>query len=151
MFQLRPFQQSDTESCRKLILSCVRYMSGMEAQAYPQIEEKERQFPLDRELALCYAVVATKDEEIVALGALDKNIVKRLCVSPRHHRVGLGRQVMEDLENHARNEGIKRLRLDSPTNAVRFFLKIGYSEQYPKIWQLGGAKIHNMVMGKDLL
>lgn len=151
MFQLRMYQSEDTELCRKLILSCIRHMSGMEAQAHAQIEYKEQRFPLEMEMSSCYSMVICKFQEIVALGVLDKNIIKRLCVSPNHHKIGLGRQLMMALEEKAKSQGVKKIRLDSSENAVKFFKKIGYQVQYPKIWQLGGTKIKNTVMGKELI
>lgn len=82
----------------------------------------------------CFLVAEDERGEIVAMGALRirdaaAGEIKRMRVSPRCRRCGLGTAILERLEAHARRLGLQRLALDTTTRQVgaqRLYEKHGY-------------------------
>jgi len=85
----------------------------------------------DREL-----LVGFLGSELVAMGALlrtsgDAAEIKRMRVSPRYQRKGLGTLILEELERRAESLGVSRLHLDTTTRqkaAQQFYARHGYCE-----------------------
>jgi ribosomal protein S18 acetylase RimI-like enzyme len=50
-----------------------------------------------------------------------------MAVSPDRQRRGLGRRLLEDLENDLRARGFRTLVLNARTSAVGFYERLGYS------------------------
>jgi len=60
--------------------------------------------------------------------------VKRVWVSPASRRQGLGRRLMAEIERHARERGLRELRLDTRSDLVearRLYESLGYREIEP--------------------
>jgi hypothetical protein len=53
--------------------------------------------------------------------------IRQMAVSPDHQRQGLGRRLLEDLENDLRARGFRTLVLNARTSAVGFYERLGYS------------------------
>lgn len=81
-------------------------------------------------------LVATLREETVGCGALafqDGGFaeVKRVWAAPSVRGLGLGRRIMADLEDRARNAGVRTVRLDTNgnlTEAIALYRTLGYHE-----------------------
>ncbi|MBD3388622.1 MAG: GNAT family N-acetyltransferase [Candidatus Altiarchaeales archaeon] len=71
--------------------------------------------------------VAVDGEKIVGTVTLaEDNHIGTLFVHPRYHNMGVGRKLMEKIEEVARKRGVKRMRLSAAVNAVGFYKRIGY-------------------------
>jgi ribosomal protein S18 acetylase RimI-like enzyme len=53
--------------------------------------------------------------------------IRQMAVSPDRQRRGLGRRLLEDLENDLRARGFRTLVLNARTSAVGFYERLGYS------------------------
>ncbi|OGE32847.1 hypothetical protein A3C59_04350 [Candidatus Daviesbacteria bacterium RIFCSPHIGHO2_02_FULL_36_13] len=81
-------------------------------------------------------LVATNEGKVIGMGALmkvsdDKAEVKRMRVSPDSQRQGLGKAILDRLEQRAKELGYKTLELDTSINqpaAQEFYMKNGYVE-----------------------
>lgn len=73
--------------------------------------------------------LARKDGRLVGSGALEvyggAALVRSVAVDPAERGNGLGRRIVEHLEQRARSRGLSRLYLLT-TTAERFFLRAGY-------------------------
>jgi putative acetyltransferase len=76
--------------------------------------------------------VVEDDKSIVGFGQLNSEAgeVEAVYVSPKSVRRGLGRRVLQTLENVAREKGLKSLHLSSSLNAMPFYKKVGYTSQH---------------------
>ena len=92
-----------------------------------------------------HVVVSDQDGEVVGTGRLMVQgtyaKVQRVAVDATRRGEGIGRAVMEGLNQHAKRQGIGELRLSSPADAVAFYERLGYrSEGEPYleagIWHL---------------
>jgi ribosomal protein S18 acetylase RimI-like enzyme len=104
------------------------------------VREAFREFPSDDlEPPQGLLLVAHRDESVegcAGLRVLDDGVgeVKRVWVAPASRRQGLGRRLMAEAERHARERGIRELRLDTRSDLVearRLYEALGYREIPP--------------------
>jgi N-acetylglutamate synthase-like GNAT family acetyltransferase len=74
--------------------------------------------------------------------------VRYMAVDPAHQGSGLGRKILQGLENWARKQGVKRIVLNSRVNAVGFYSRQGYESIGPG--ETLFSEIHHTQMRKDL-
>jgi GNAT superfamily N-acetyltransferase len=72
--------------------------------------------------------VAVIDETIVGTASLDDNTVRTVFVLPSAQGQGVGRGLIQTVENMARNRGHKTLRVPSSLTAHGFYTQLGYSD-----------------------
>ena len=80
-------------------------------------------------------LVAVGPEGVIATGGLanfgssaePKWSISDLFVSPKHHRCGIGRVLMQHLTRIAREKGITLLHVPSSRSAIEFYRKNGYT------------------------
>jgi predicted GNAT family N-acyltransferase len=102
----------------------VRREVFIEEQQVPEEEE------IDQYEDICTHVVVYDHEQPVAAGRL-RNFdgigkMERICVLSSHRNHGLGKVVMDKLEQLAKEKGFYKLKLNAQTHAEGFYLKIGY-------------------------
>jgi ribosomal protein S18 acetylase RimI-like enzyme len=81
-------------------------------------------------------LIARLDGRAVACGALKYHPdapaeLKRMWVSPDDRGIGLGRRLLAELEEHARDRGVEVLRLETNgtlTEAIALYRSAGYAE-----------------------
>ncbi|NMZ07014.1 GNAT family acetyltransferase [Pseudomonas proteolytica] len=71
-------------------------------------------------------LVALQDQQIVATAALDANVVRSVFVNPALQWQGIGRQLMVDIEQRAREAGVTVLSVPSSLTAEPFYTKLGF-------------------------
>lgn len=73
-----------------------------------------------------HIVVAETQGEVVGTGSLINDVILRVFVDPTHHRQGLGRMVVNELERRAAANGVKVVHLRALANAMKFYESLGY-------------------------
>jgi putative acetyltransferase len=84
-------------------------------------------------------LVARAEGRVVGCGALilgagGKAEIKRMFVSPASRGDGIGRAILEAIENSARDQGVTLLQLETGTaskEALEFYRRSGYTERGP--------------------
>ncbi len=71
-------------------------------------------------------IVFEKAGRIVGTGTLAGNEIKRVFVDPACQQEGVGRLIMEQLENLAAGAGVPLVRLDAALPSRRFYEHLGY-------------------------
>lgn len=71
-------------------------------------------------------LVALQDQQIVATAALDTNVVRSVFVNPALQGQGIGRQLMVDIEQRAREAGVTVLSVPSSLTAEPFYTRLGF-------------------------
>ncbi|CAM3118029.1 GNAT family N-acetyltransferase [Pseudomonas gessardii] len=71
-------------------------------------------------------LVAIREQLIVATAALDANVVRSVFVNPALQGQGIGRQLMVDIEQRAREAGVTVLSVPSSLTAEPFYTKLGF-------------------------
>jgi GNAT superfamily N-acetyltransferase len=81
--------------------------------------------------------VAVEDGQVVATGMIDCGTgrVDAVFVRPDRMRQGVGRQMMELLEDLARDAGLAELSLDATLNAAPFYRRHGFVGETVSLYQ----------------
>ena len=73
-----------------------------------------------------YFIVTLIEGKVVGTGSLDGDEIKALFVDPSYQRKGVGRAMMEELEEYARAMGLKEVMLKSSITAYDFYKRLDY-------------------------
>ncbi len=73
--------------------------------------------------------------------------LERICVLPAHRKKGLGRVIMQELEEIAREKGITKVKLHSQTPVQEFYEKLGYQPASEVFME---EEIPHILMTKEL-
>ena len=95
--------------------------------------------------------VAEKDGEVVGFGQVSQTQVEAIYVSPKHLRNGVGKLILQTLEERAVDLGAGYLEVLSSLNAVSFYERAGYHSLGPATYMLRpGISIAYVRMSKSL-
>ena len=97
--------------------------------------------------------VVENDKIVIGFGQLNSETgeVEAVYIKPKNVGLGLGKSMMQTLEDVAREKGLKSLHLCSSLNAVPFYEKAGYTFQHESEHRLAdGMKLACVYMEKHL-
>lgn len=72
-------------------------------------------------------IVILKKDEIVGVGRFFDGNIFDVFVLPEYHNMGIGKIIIQHLENIAKNEGYREISLPSSKTAILFYKKLGYN------------------------
>lgn len=72
-----------------------------------------------------YTVVLEQDGQVIGTGTVVGNEIKRVFVGPAFQKRGLGRLIMQVLEDHAVSAGIGVVKLDASLPSKKFYDSLG--------------------------
>jgi GNAT superfamily N-acetyltransferase len=147
---IRRFSPQDAQSCCDVINSCVPSMQGLNAAARFHILTKNVPADFIADIADTYALVVELHRQIVAVGALDGDVIRRVYVCPDVQGQGVGQAIMEALETEAAKRGIGLVRVEVVPSAIDFYEKLGYVQQGINRSEVGKAVFEYMRMTKEL-
>lgn len=91
------------------------------------------------------------NSEITPLGAgrcrqVNESLkAERICVLKEFRKTGAGELIMNKIEELAKEQGIKKVKLSSQTHAERFYQKLGYERVSDNIYMDAGIPHVDMV------
>lgn len=90
-------------------------------------EATEDAYPIDEDGKI--VIIAEHDTRIVGVGQVNTDTpeIAKLFVDPSYSRKGLGKKLLEKLEQTARDHGADELFLDASLNATDFYHRNGYT------------------------
>lgn len=148
---IRLFSKKDSEICKDIVARCFDRSVILEEIAKQYIKErymstgyfesKSREYPL---------FVYEKDGKVIAIGGIEGNMIKKLYVDPDEQGKGIGREMLNHLEDVAIRTGLIEVLLDSYENCAGFYEKQGYSVVKPFYREGDGVKIPIIIMKKVL-
>lgn len=84
---------------------------------------------------------------MIATASLDADVVRSVFVDPEYQGSGVGKQMMEVIENEAIAQGLERLRVPSSVTAEGFYAGLGFC----KVRDAFYGEERTIVMQKRLL
>jgi predicted N-acetyltransferase YhbS len=143
MFIIRPYQESDARSVGLLIADTYSEfnLSALTTQQqeamlgpflYACSSEPSQQKAIADAIRAPTVLVAEMDGQIVGVlrgGRIDekgRTVLQSLFVSGRHHRLGIGRNLVECFESEYITHGVTVFKLLATLHAVPFYLAMGY-------------------------
>ncbi len=126
--KIRKFQEEDAEEASNLIKKTLRemnskdyppevidYLSNLYCPTTLKNISRERNFFL-----------AEKDKKIIGTITLEHDYIGVLFIHPDYMNLGIGTLLMHHVEQIARENNIKKIRLNSSITAKLFYHKLGY-------------------------
>jgi N-acetylglutamate synthase-like GNAT family acetyltransferase len=155
MFTVRRAREEDCEGIWRVHMRAIReiaeshYTSDeIEAWASPRKPEHYIESIKNKEF-----YVVEGDGTVVGFGTLNQkqNEIEAVYVSPEAARRGVGKAILQKLEERAKDLGIKSLKMDASLNAVPFYECAGYESQREMKHRLSsGVEIGCVLMTKEL-
>ena len=94
--------------------------------------------------------VAVEKGKVLGVNGIEKSMIKTMFVNPKYHKKGIGKKLIENIENVARKRKIKKLKVGSTTFAEKFYKKCGYKRIKKDKWEHNGVKFNVIVMEKSI-
>ncbi len=126
--QIKRMERSDCSPTSQLIERTIRTVN---ARFYPPVivESAVKHYSRLEQKNESARFIIKENNEIIATIGLIGNVVCGLFVDPKHQKKGIGKMLMEKVEQLARERGEKELVLFSSVNAVEFYLNLGYKTE----------------------
>jgi N-acetylglutamate synthase-like GNAT family acetyltransferase len=155
MLKIRSAQPEDCDSIAGVHAAAVKGINTtlytpeeIQAWAVPRKPESYAEAISSKEF-----IVAEDSRAIVGFGVLNQETaeVEAVYVIPGAGRHGIGRKILQKLEEKASALGLKALRLNSSLNAAPFYEKVGYVAQQQSTYRLlNGVEIACIPMVKSI-
>lgn len=127
--EIRLAEVGDAWEISQVIIAALRTTNAKDyAQAV--IEQVERSFSpsaVTRLLGTRTVFVALQRERVVGTTSLDGCVIRTVFVHPDLHGKGIGRKLMNTVEQAAHARGFALLQVPSSVSAEYFYVKLGYS------------------------
>jgi N-acetylglutamate synthase-like GNAT family acetyltransferase len=128
---IRKADRKDLPECSRLICQTIREIEGRYYS--PEIIaiwlEHNSPSNLKKEADRTEFVVYEEAGMIIGVGAIEETHLKTIYVLPAYQGKGIGRLILKNLEQIAKDNGVKHLELNSTVNALNFYKRMGYQEQ----------------------
>lgn len=126
--RFRPFEPADLEPVFALVARTIEtsYAGVYGPAAVDHFHEHHARGEIRRAAEEGCTVLLEQDGRLLATGTLVGDHVDRVYVAPEHQGRGLGRRVMAALEQQARRDGVRTIRLAASIPARVFYLRLGY-------------------------
>ena len=147
---IRRFSAKDAQSCCDVINSCVPSMKGLNSAARFHILTKNIPTEFIADIGDSYALVGELHRQLVAVGVLDGDMIRRVYVCPDVQGKGVGQAMMDALEDEAYRRGVAIVRVEVAQSAIEFYERLGYVQQGISRTEVGKAVFEYMQMTKEL-
>lgn len=98
-----------------------------------------------------YFLLVEAGEELIGVGSMTPDgYLDMMYVSHLHQGKGIARLLVEQLESFAREQKVKRIKVDVSLTARPFFERMGYSVVSPQQVSMNGVIFDNFIMVKSL-
>lgn len=72
--------------------------------------------------------VAIDNGIIIGVAAVEDNDISTVFILPEYQNQGIGKKLMKKVEDVAKNNGFREVKLNASINALEFYKKIGYKK-----------------------
>ena len=147
---IRAFQKEDLQACIDLIEGCL----GLDASLAPSTLARLGQadlFRLIQQSAVLFQLAVYEHEgEVAGIGGVDLNEIRLLYVSPELQGQGIGRTLLEHLENMVPSALFSNIFLYSTPGAEGFYKSRGYESRGEVCFEIEGQTLPTIFMTKPL-
>jgi len=151
MPHIRPFEKKDSKSCCNIINAAIQHMDGLNDAARNFIMVKNTPEILYAELSNYYILIYEKNNEILGLGALDRNEIKRSYIDPKAQRKGIGSKIIEQLEQEAKKRDVQIISTQASPSSESFYKTLGYTTIQKEQMKKDQAIFEFVTMEKKLI
>jgi N-acetylglutamate synthase-like GNAT family acetyltransferase len=105
---------------------------------------------LNRKQANTYFLIALQDNKPIGTGILDDTEIKALFIDPAHQGKGIGKQILAQLETHAKQTKVQTIYLNSSITAYNFYQQQGCTCTETKIDKINTENIETYRFEKKI-
>lgn len=138
--QIQLFNTKDIEELYHFIVDTIQvsYFGYYPEEAIHHFVEYSNKTDILDDAKNNYVIVIKNENKIVATGTLRYTHIKRVFVSPNYQRQGLGKLIMQHLEDKAKQDNLKLVELHSSLFAKQFYDSLNY-----KMFKIGKVAVEN--------
>jgi N-acetylglutamate synthase-like GNAT family acetyltransferase len=150
---IREFKNKDAEELSHLI---IQNLETVNIKDYPR-EAIDALIPKNKPERLIeksknrILLVAEENNHVIGTASLVDNEVKSVFVDTKLHKQGIGKKLMQSIEDIAKKKGIKHLFLFASLTAVEFYKKLDYKVAKKVTEQIDNVSVSGYRMEKTLL
>lgn len=148
-------RKATKEDARKISILRRKTLRKINSKSYPKkivdiLIQKNSGKDIKEKMQKRKMFCAIENEKIIGTIDLEGNKIGGLYVHPDFTGRGIGKKLLEYIENYTRKEGIKKLMLYSTLNAENFYKKYGYKLKKDEIGWKDVCPVRVPVMEKVL-
>lgn len=147
--RVRPYEPSDAGRCCEIINDAIAAMDGLNDAARAHVRASNVPDRLGRDLEDWTTLVVESGDQIVGLGALDDDEVKRVYIDPAAQGGGAATALMRSLEEIAAQH-VGTIRLEASPSSVGFYEALGFVRIADDRLDIGAASFRFVRMTKDV-
>lgn len=151
--ELKPYRDDDLDELHAFVVAVIRtcYPAHYPPRAVEFFVHHHAREKIAFDATRAMIVIAWEGDRIVGTGTLVSESITRVFVDPALQGQGIGRLLMDRLEDAARARGLQRVVLDASLPAVRFYEARGYRNPKPHVIDVGeGQELRYFAMEKPV-
>ena len=152
--RIRRFRKRDLPAVKELIDNTVDicYPADYPKEAVQYFKQYHCEENILKGAAKGWTIVLEENNRIIGTGTIINNHIMKVFVNPKFQKRGLGKLIMNKLEDKAISSGVNRVKLDASLPSKKFYDALGYKtceKTYVKLEN--GKKLHYYKMDKALM
>jgi GNAT superfamily N-acetyltransferase len=151
--RIRRFSRSDLAAVKELIYSTIDicYSADYPKEAIQYFKQYHCEENISKGAADGCTIILEKNNHIVAIGTIIDDHIMRVFVNPKFQKRGLGKLIMNKLEDKAISSGVNKVKLDASLPSKKFYDTLGYKAREKTYVKLkNNKKLHYYKMDKGL-
>jgi GNAT superfamily N-acetyltransferase len=151
--RIRRFKRRDLPAVRELIYETIDvcYSADYPEEAIKFFKEYHCDENVLKGATEGWTIVLEENNRIVGTGTIVDDHIMRVFVDPKFQKSGLGKLIMNKLEERAISTGIKVVKLSASLPSKRFYDSLGYTTSEEAYLEVeNGEKLHYYKMDKVL-
>lgn len=127
-YSIRTAQQQDASEISHVIIAALRTTNAQDysPEVIARVEKSFSPAAVSTFIDQRQVVVAIENDGIVGTASLDGQVVRSVFVLPDSQRKGIGRKLMEAIEQAASDGGVEVLSVPSSVTAEAFYIQLGF-------------------------
>lgn len=128
---MRIAEPEDADSLRKLINETIDtcYFHVYPQEAIDYFKDYHNRANIINDILKGHCLILTSGEEFIGTGTLFGSNARRVFIKPAYQNMGLGRRIMNGLEEKAVEKGVRIVDLDASLVAYPFYRALSYETQ----------------------
>jgi N-acetylglutamate synthase-like GNAT family acetyltransferase len=151
--RIRRFRRSDLPAVKELIDNTIDdcYSADYPKEAVQYFKQYHCGENILKGAAKGWTIVLEKNNRVIGTGTIIDNHIMRVFVNPKFQKQGLGKLIMNKLEDKAISSEVNKVKLDASLPSKTFYDTLGYKTREKTYVKLeNNKKLHYYKMNKGL-
>ncbi len=152
--KIRRFKQADLPAVKELIDNTIDicYSDDYPEEAIEYFKEYHCDKNILKSAAKGCTIILEKNNRVIGTGTIIGDHILRVFVNPKFQKQGLGKLIMNKLEDKAISSGANKVKLDASLPSKTFYDTLGYKTREKTYVKLeNNKKLHHYKMDRELM